>query len=130
MAGVIWIVQIVHYPLFAGVGETGFAHYATQHARLISFVVIPAMVVELGTAVALALRPGALGPIAAVGLGLLILIWGSTFLLQVPLHERLAGGFDADVHQRLVTTNWIRTTLWSLRAGIVLYALGGLLHRP
>ena len=54
------------------------------------------------------------------GLALVGLIWASTFLVQVPLHEVLARGFDAEAHSRLVASNWLRTFLWSARAVLVL----------
>ena len=59
-------------------------------------------------------------PAAWLGLGLLGLIWLSTWRLQVPRHGELAHGFDARAHCRLVDTNWIRTIAWSLRAVLVL----------
>ena len=125
MAGVIWIVQLVHYPLFAGVGADGFPRYATDHARLISYVVIPAMLVELTTAVVLAFKPDQLGPSAYMGLALVLAVWASTFVLQVPLHAKLSAGFEVEAHRALVATNWIRTILWSLRSGLVLVWLYG-----
>jgi hypothetical protein len=44
----------------------------------------------------------------SVGAGLLLIIWLSTALLQAPYHQRLSQGFDLNVHQQLVRTNWIR----------------------
>ena len=55
-----------------------------------------------------------------MGLFLLLVIWLSTALLQVPCHNRLVNGFDPKIHHRLVKTNWIRTVAWSLRAIIAL----------
>ena len=46
LVGLIWIIQVVHYPLFARVGEDGFVAYEAAHTRLISLVVGPAMLVE------------------------------------------------------------------------------------
>ena len=34
MTGVIWFVQIVHYPLFANVSRSAFAEYERRHANL------------------------------------------------------------------------------------------------
>ncbi len=53
MVGVIWFVQVVHYPLFSRVGDSGFAAYSGAHSRLTGFVVGPPMLVEAATAVAL-----------------------------------------------------------------------------
>lgn len=127
MVGVIWFVQLVHYPLFDGVGAQGFAAYEERHARQTTWVVMPLMLVEIATAAALlALRPaGAPGWALWTGLAAVLLIWASTFLVQVPLHGRLAGGFDARVHAALVATNWVRTGLWTARGVLVAW----LLHR-
>ncbi|PAP77810.1 hypothetical protein [Rubrivirga marina] len=123
MVGVIWMVQVVHYPLFAGVGAEGWAAYEAAHQSRITLVVGPLMVAELVTAVWLVLdRPAALPAWAVVlGAALVGVIWASTAFLQVPLHSALGGAFDADVHARLVATNWIRTATWTARGGLVLW---------
>jgi hypothetical protein len=53
---------------------------------------------------------------------LVFLIWLSTFLLQVPIHKDLQSGKDFKRISRLVTTNWIRTIAWSIKAIIVTIA--------
>lgn len=124
MAGVIWIVQVVHYPLFAGVGAKAFAAYEAQHQRRITLVVGPLMLVELTTAVLLVVTHPPSGVPAWMpfaGLVLVGVIWLSTAFVQVPLHNALGGAFDASAHNRLVATNWIRTVAWSLRAGLALW---------
>lgn len=122
MTGVIWFVQLVHYPLMARVGREHWREYEGGHQRWTTLVVMPAMLVELGATLALLLRgvwgespaPGALW----FGAALLALIWLSTTLVQVPLHARLEAGFEARTHARLVATNWIRTLAWSARAAV------------
>jgi hypothetical protein len=126
MAGVIAVIQGVHYPLFARVGAPGFPAYAAEHGGRITWVVGGPMLVELVTAVWLVFRPlppGVPGWLAWAGLAAVGALWLSTFLLQVPQHEVLRAGFDADAHRRLVSTNWLRTVLWSLRGVWVLYLL-------
>ena len=123
LVGVIWVVQVVHYPLFAGVGAEGWAAYEAAHQSRITLVVGPLMVAELVTAVWLVLdRPAAL-PTWAVVLGAVLVgvLWASTAFLQVPLHNALGGAFDADAHGRLVATNWLRTVAWTARGGLVLW---------
>jgi hypothetical protein len=107
------------------VGATEFARYESDHARLTSYVVVLPMLAELACAAALAwLRPGGpLGVLAWLGLGLVLVIWASTFLLQVPQHGVLGGGFDARAHQLLVSSNWIRTAVWSARGVLALWML-------
>jgi hypothetical protein len=58
-----------------------------------------------------------------IGLGLILLIWFSTLLLQIPAHQRLLEGFDAITYKRLVSSNWIRTVAWSARGLILGYYL-------
>ena len=120
MTGVIWFVQVIHYPLFGAVGEADFDQYAAMHVKRTGWVVGPAMLVELGATVGVTAHGGML---AMIGAGLLGLIWAATFGLSVPCHHRLARGFDPGVHHRLVVTNWLRTGLWSVRgvvAGVLL----------
>ena len=125
MTGVIWIVQVVHYPLFARVGVDGFREYEQSHQRRISPVVGLAMPVEAVTAVLL-LRftpTGVDRSLLVVGAILLVLIWLSTALLQVPAHRRLSAGYDDRAASKLVTTNWLRTSLWSARSMVILIVL-------
>jgi len=121
MVGLIWFVQIVHYPLFSAVGERGYTSYQIQHMNLTGAVVGPPMVIEALTALWLVLSPP---PQAArwempLGLGLLVVIWIATAAWSVPRHSVLAQGFDADAHAALVLTNWLRTILWTARGGLI-----------
>ena len=120
MVGLIWFVQVVHYPLFASVGTDSFARYEVRHQRLTSFVVGPFMAVEGGTAIWLAIAspPDVSRMWPLVGLGLLGVVHASTVLMQVPLHASLIHGFDSQKVSRLVQTNWIRTVGWSIRGAI------------
>lgn len=123
MVGLIWFVQMVHYPLLAWVGESASVAYQREHMRRTTWVVLPPMVVEAFSALILVLN-GPLGWanwMGVVGVGLLGVTWGSTFLIQVPCHEKLAQGFQREMHARLVRTNWFRTLAWSVRG---LLALG------
>jgi hypothetical protein len=122
MVGVIWFVQVVHYPLFARVGTAAFAVYSGAHTRLTGLVVGTPMLVEAATAILLAIRTPQGVSVSLVWTGLILLagIWLSTALLQSPRHTTLGRGFDAAAHSSLVTSNWLRTVLWSLRGLVVL----------
>lgn len=125
MTGVIWTIQVVHYPLFSYAARDTYPAFAAAHGRLITPVVGPAMLVELVTAVWLLVeRPPAFPPRwAMIGLALLVVIWASTALLQVPLHGRLAPGYEARTHGWLVGSNWVRTVAWTARSLLVLAVL-------
>lgn len=119
MVGLIWFVQVVHYPLLAHLDAAGIA----EHQRLTGHVVALPMSVEALTAALLVIdRPDGV-PAAAVwiGLALVAVVWASTALLQVPMHRALAGG-AGDV-RRLVRDNWIRTAAWTARGAVVAWML-------
>lgn len=122
MTGLIWFVQVVHYPLFRHLGTTEAAAYAREHARRTGWVVGPVMLVELALALTLAARGG---PTAWLALALLGVIWASTAGIQVPLHRRLAVDPDPAAVERLVRTNWIRTGAWTLRSPLALAMAAG-----
>lgn len=125
MTGLIWLVQVVHYPLFRLIGAETFSAYESEHQRRILFIVGPVMSVELVTGIALLwlVEPGINRLLAATGLLLILLIWFTTAFLQAPCHRRLVQGCCQATIRRLVVGNWIRTIAWSARAPIVLALL-------
>ena len=122
LVGLIWTIQMVHYPLFAQVGPEHFVAYHRRHTREITLVVGPLMLAELVTAALLVLE-GNRDPWLLASLPLLALNWISTWFVQIPLHNTLVTGFEAHAHRRLVTTNWWRTAAWSAR-GICIMMMG------
>lgn len=121
MCGLIWFVQVVHYPLMANVGEDRFAEYERRHQSLTSIVVAVPMLTEAAVAGWLFwLQPKEIPwALNAGGLALVFAIWLSTIFWQMPAHRALDTGFDSGVHRKLVTTNWVRTFAWSLRGVLV-----------
>ncbi len=126
MTGLIWFVQVVHYPLFAEVGEDAFKPYEHAHQRRTTWVVAPVMLIEAASAMLLVtpLAHAASPTLAWTGVALLVVVWLSTFLLQVPLHAVLERTGSKQAMRRLVLTNWIRTLAWTARAVIA----GSMLH--
>jgi hypothetical protein len=120
LGGLIWVIQVVHYPLMDQVADDRFREFHARHTRLISWVVVPPMAIELATAGLLiwSCPPGVSPTLPAAGAALLAVVWLSTFGLQMPSHHRLGTGWDPGVHRRLVCTNWIRTWAWTLRSAI------------
>lgn len=118
LAGLIWFVQVVHYPLMRYADAGRFSEFERAHVRRTGWIVGPAMLTEGITALYLVWNPPARAAPGTVwiGLGLLAIVWTSTALLQVPCHRRLERGFDAAIHRKLVRGNWVRTVGWSLRS--------------
>jgi hypothetical protein len=120
LVGIIWTVQVVHYPLMALVGEDHFVTYERAHApRMAAVVMLPWTVQGLTTAGLLLARPASVpaGLIAAAALAAAVPVL-VTVVASVPSHRRLGDGFDPGVHRHLVRTNWLRTAAWTAHAPI------------
>lgn len=135
MVGVIWFVQVVHYPLFASVtpdDPLAFAAYEKQHTTLTGFVVAPLMFAELFASIGLLLLmpTGVSRWLLWAGAATVAINWGSTWLLQVPQHGKLTAGFDATAHATLVNTNWIRTFAWTAHGLIAAAIVWQWANRP
>lgn len=131
MVGLIWMVQVVHYPLFDDVGEQNYTGYQQRHQANITYIVGPVMLIELATAILLAWYPieGIAMPLIYVGIALVVLIWLSTAFIQVPCHEKLVRGFDPAAYKWLVNSNWIRTIAWTARGVVVTWMLVNILPK-
>ena len=117
MTGLIWLIQLVHYPLMNRVSPAEFTSFHSAHSTRITFIVGPAMILELATAAGLVLAAVSgrfSSGLAWACLALTAGVFASTALLSVPQHAVLASGFDAAAHARLVSTNWVRTLLWTI----------------
>ena len=121
LTGIVAFVQVVHYPLFASVGEAQFAAYHEAHSRLTTRVVILPMVVELITAWLLLLEPPA-GEDALTLLGALLAsaTWALTVFGAVPAHRRLATGPHTQVLRRLLRVNLMRALAWAAHSAVCL----------
>jgi len=122
MGGIMWFVQICYYPNLAVVGRDAFIGYQREHIRRITRIAWTMLFVEMITAIVLVCVPhsGGIRTGLVVNLLLLLGIWGSTFFVQVPLHQRLEQGWDEAVHVRLVRTNWFRTVVYTIRGAVVI----------
>ena len=125
LVGLCWLIQRVQYPLMDQVGRANYAAYEQAHVSRIGPVVAPVMLIELATGLWLVFEgdPMFRSTSFLVAMGVLIAIWVSTFLVQVPLHDRLVGGFDVAAHASLVSTNWIRTIGWTIRGALLFWML-------
>ena len=118
LVGLIWFVQVVHYPLFDRISGDASIQYAAEHQRRTAWVVGLPMLVEGITTLWLFFDPinGRLLPL--LGGLVLMKIHLSTIFLQVPLHKKLSQGYEREVVRKLVATNWVRTIGWTIRAAI------------
>jgi hypothetical protein len=125
MVGMIWTVQIVHYPLMALVGPERFAAYEAAHApRMAGVVMLPWTVQGLTSAWLLVAPPAGVPMTLILATAVVALVpVVVTVLASIPAHTRLSAGFDTEVHARLVGTNWIRTLAWTAHAVLAVAVL-------
>lgn len=129
MIGIMWFSQVVHYPLYKKIKE-GFVEYERSHIRRAAILLGPIMVVEAITAILLvgAAPGGTLSTLAGANLTVLILIWLMTFLFQITLHQKPSIRFSPKILKNLITSNWIRTLLWTLKGLITIFMIYHLLQ--
>lgn len=122
LCGLIWSVQLVHYPFFEFSEPSRFTDAMNFHQLRISFIVIPVMLAELISSCWLTITLSEPFWVHAGGLVLVLAIWIITFFLQVPLHSNLKLRYSTEQVQKLVRSNWWRTILWTLKSllGILL----------
>ncbi len=114
MCGLIWFVQLVHYPSFVFVNKDDFTKFEKFHCDRTSLVVMPLMLTEGLSAFYIYINgnPNELFLSSLIPLGL---IWLSTFIIQTRQHETLILGHSSETIKHLVKYNWIRTILWTTR---------------
>ena len=115
MVGLIWLVQIVHYPLFAHVGDDTFIAYHQRHTQWITTIVAPLMLLELATGLLLWFRASS-DPFWIINIVGLVVLWGANAFWQVPLHHQLPladGAARLTLILQLVLSKWLRTIVWT-----------------
>ena len=115
MTGVIWVIQIVHYPSFHFIEKELYTAFQKFHMNKISIIVIPIMLAELITGMMLFLDKSSKSPILIISFVILVLIWLITGVFFSKAHNELIAGYQELVINQLVAMNWIRTLLWTLR---------------
>ncbi len=125
MFGVIWVIQLVHYPLMRKVPVEAFRAFEEEHQRRITTVVGPLMALEgLSVLAVFFLRPTCLSFAIVLAGGLVEAVAiGTTAFVSAPMHGRMAASGRPDLLDRLITTNWIRTAAWTARAGLAIAML-------
>jgi uncharacterized membrane protein len=117
MTGLIWLIQIVHYPLFNQIGKDQFIKFHTAHTQLITYIVMPVMLIELISYGLFFFDYQTFNKFDLSILGVsLVGIWLTTMFLSIPAHNQLALGFNQEAYESLVKTNWIRTIFWTLKS--------------
>ncbi|MEO5820870.1 MAG: hypothetical protein ABIT71_10215 [Vicinamibacteraceae bacterium] len=107
--GAAGIESFVNYPSWRLIGASEFmAYHAFIGPRVIAFLVAPALLGTVCTAMLLRWRPVAIPRWSVwIALGLQAVVWLSTATIQFPIQVELgAHGFSAPLVERLIETNW------------------------
>ncbi len=123
MVGVIWIVQLVHYPSFQYIDFERYRSFQRFHMEKISLIVVPTMIFELGSGLMLVFFYYKEDWIFILSMVFLLAIWIITAIFFTKLHGRLAHGYINAVVDSLIKTNWLRTLLWTIRLLLVLFSI-------
>lgn len=109
----IWIVQTVVYPSFVHIEASSFKSWHKGYTQRMGYIVAPLMIAQLGLSLSLlASQSSFQNGLHACGAAA---TWLVTFLVSVPLHRHLERqGKQQNTIRKLVLSNWIRTTLWTL----------------
>ena len=113
----IWLVQLIIYPGFRYYSPAELAVWHPKYSNLITLVVGPLMLAQVGLVGWDVLnRFSWLAIASAVLVGLM---WVSTAFQAIPIHNAIAGG-DAspETLARLVSVNWVRTVGWTVILGL------------
>ena len=129
MVGLIWTIHTVHYPLFAEVGPATYQAFQAAPVDRIGKLLLLPWLTEGLTLLGLlwaafpANRRELRVPVAigAIAMGVVLLISG---VWSAPAHGDLADGFDAAVHDRLMTANLVRTLAWTVRGVVAAWIVG------
>jgi len=120
MVGMIWTIHLVHYPLFSKVGPDTYVDFQAAHVDRIGALLLVPWLTEGLTLLALIWLAFAGGrqdlrlsvAVGAVAMAVVVVISG---VWSAPAHGDLADGFDAAVHDRLMTANLVRAIAWTVR---------------
>lgn len=121
LTGLIWTIQSVHYPAYHYIADQKFSLYQSFHTKWITPVVAPFMIIELLTALLLCYFLYKQNWLWALNLASVLALWAVTFFLSVPAHNQLMESYNFEAAQKLITTNWLRTLLWTARSCAFLF---------
>ncbi len=113
MVVLIWMVQLIVYPGFLYYSKEELQRWHGPYTSAITIIVMPLMVGQLLLHSSRVFRD--FNYVHLATLLLVISTWVVTFLVSVPLHNKIAAGTDfPNATQQLVSTNWIRTFQWTV----------------
>lgn len=118
LTGMIWFIQLVHYPLFHAIDPRDFPQYERENFRT-TYLNLPLMILEAASGVYLYWISDS--PLLLANLVILVLNGLVTLVLKVPAHLRLSIDASPEAITNLIRINWLRTLAWTSRALILAF---------
>ncbi len=119
----IWLVQLVIYPGFYFYNNENLKVWHKIYTQRVTLVVLPLMLSQLILSIWL-LVMNVTSAYHIVDALLVVFTWLSTFIIFVPLHQKIDAQQSANLKAfvlKLVRYNWLRTAIWSLIFVLTLY---------
>jgi len=108
----IWMVQLLIYPSFKHFSPTALLKWHSRYTLHMALIVIPLMFGQLIVYVIQVFQEQSLFNV--FGMLVVFILWISTFLQFVPLHQKISNSsFSERTLALLVSRNWIRVALWT-----------------
>jgi hypothetical protein len=125
LVGLIWTIQLVHYPTFSSVDPVIYNSFQKRHMhRMGQLIGLPWLVEGICVLALFLLAPDdQIRLLATLGGILELVVIGITVRSSIPAHETLSDGFDEAAHHRLLRSNWWRCGAWTARGIIALIML-------
>ena len=120
MCVVLWLVQLVIYPSFLRVEPSELIAWHKAYTFRVSFVILPLMLGQLVITILSVWEDPSI--LEWVAFTFVLVCWILTFFVSVPLHRKIEqNDITRETRQKLITTNWPRTILWSVIFGLGLF---------
>ena len=113
LVGIIIVTQFITYPLFKFI-DFGFKKYHTAYTQRMGYVVAPLMIAELLLVIKITIQHYNNEIIILISI-LTLIIWLSTFCIQVPVHNSISKKITQNQITFLIKSNYIRTFCWLLK---------------
>ena len=117
---VLWLVQLVIYPSFLRIESSDLLAWHKAYTLRVSFVILPLMFGQLALSILSVVGDASI--LEWTAFVFVLVCWILTFFVSVPLHRKIEqNDVTRETRQKLITTNWPRTILWSVIFGLGLF---------
>jgi len=125
MTGIVGFIQFVQYPLLHHISTFDFSCYYKKYISRISWIVYPVMIIEICFASWLSFLPVQSRLQFPILMTYILLASATliTFLVQIPLNQKLQLAFDNVILSKILFYNGIRLFSWTLRTLILCWII-------